>query len=148
MDAAKADVALTEVQIRQTKENLAKYTITAFRDGIIISKNYLQGSLVSPGYNIVDIAAETEKYLVTYVPEEYLAKINHGQELTILSGGEEYKGRISFIDVKAQYTPRDMQTSANKNKESMKIKVDLDPESPLKVGEKAEIIIPRTKLEQ
>jgi len=51
-------------------------------------------------------------------------------------------GMICFIDVKAQYTPREMQSSANKNKESMKIKVSLTPETPLKVGERAEVIIP------
>jgi HlyD family secretion protein len=79
------------------------------------------------------------------VPEEYLAKISYGQELTIRSRGEEYKGIISFIDVKVQYTPRDMQTSVNKNKESLKIKVDLAPGAPLQVGEKAEIILPPTK---
>jgi HlyD family secretion protein len=72
IDAAQADVALTEVQIRQTKDNLGKYTITALHDGTIISKNYLLGNIVSPGYNIVDIAAATEKHLVAYVPEEHL----------------------------------------------------------------------------
>lgn len=138
--AAQADVALTEVQIRQAKENLAKFTITASHDGTIISKNYLLGNLVSPGYNLMDIASATEKHLVAYVPKEYLPKINYGQEVTLRSGEKDYQGTLSFIDVKAQYTPRDLQTTANKNKESMKIHVTFASETPLKVGEKAEVI--------
>lgn len=141
IDAAQADVALTEVQIRQTKNNLAKYTITALKDGTITSRNYLIGNTVSPGFDLVDIASELEKHLVAYVPEEDLPKISHGQKVVIRNGGKEYEGTISFIDVKAEYTPKDMQTMANKNKVSMKIKVSLGLGSPLKVGEKAEVVI-------
>ncbi len=141
IDAAQADVALTQVQISQIKDNLDKYKIIALHDGAIISKNYLLGNIVAAGYNLFDIAAGGEKTLVTYVPKEKLSIISHGQEVVIRSGEKEYKGIISFIDVKAQYTPREMQSAANKNKESMKIKVSLTPDNPLKVGESAEVII-------
>lgn len=142
IDAAQADVALTRVQISQTKDNLEKYKITAVHDGTIISKNYLLGNLVSGGYDLFDIASGTEKHLVTYVPKEHLSRISYGQKVLIRGEKEEYEGKISFIDIKAQYTPREMQSSANKNKESMKIKISLTCETPLKVGEKAEIMIP------
>jgi HlyD family secretion protein len=141
IDAAQADVALTEIQIRQLKDNLTKYKIVALYDGTVISKNYMLGNTVSAGFNLSDIASSAEKHLVTYVPKEDLSKISYGQEVVIRSGKNEYKGTISFIDVKAQYTPREIQSSANKNKESMKIKISLTSETPLKVGESAEIII-------
>jgi HlyD family secretion protein len=34
-----------------------------------------------------------------------------------------------------------MQSAANRNKESMKIRVKLSPEIPLKVGERAEVVL-------
>ena len=136
---AQADVELTQVQIRQSRDNLTKYTITALCDGTVISKNYLQGSIVAPGYDLVDIASATEKHLVIYVPKEYLSRLSYGQEAVIMSGEREYKGTVSFIDVKAQYTPKDMQTQANRNKESMKVRVNFSPELPLKLGERAEV---------
>ncbi|NLC76374.1 MAG: HlyD family efflux transporter periplasmic adaptor subunit [Clostridia bacterium] len=139
---AQADVELTEVQIRQSKNNLAKYTITALCDGTVISKNYLPGSIVSPGSNLVDIASATEKHLVVYVPREYLSQLSHGQEAVLLSGETEYRGTVSFIDVKAQYTPKELQTQANRNKESMKVKVGLSPEFPIKIGERAKVVFP------
>lgn len=139
--SAQADIDLTESQIRQEKDKLTKYKITALGDGTIISSNFGVGALVSPGSNLADIAVETEKYLVAYLPEEYLPKIDYGQELVIKNGKEEYKGTVSFIDLEAQYTPKDMQTSANKNKDSVKIKVKLANDFPLKVGASAELIV-------
>lgn len=141
IDAAQADVELTQVQIRQMKENLEKYKIVALHDGAVISRNYLLGNIVSAGFNLIDIASETEKSLVTYIPKEKLSKISHGQEVVIRSGGKDYKGTITFIDVKAQYTPRELQSSANRNKDSMKVKVSPDLEIPLKIGERAKVII-------
>ncbi|MFA6619286.1 MAG: biotin/lipoyl-binding protein, partial [Candidatus Neomarinimicrobiota bacterium] len=70
IDAAQADVASIQVQIRQTKDNLEKYEIFALHDGTVISKNYLLGNIVSAGFNLADIASGTEKHVVTYVPKE------------------------------------------------------------------------------
>lgn len=139
--AAEADVKQTESQISQSQANLAKYKIQAVADGTIISKNYLLGNMVAFGYNLADIAAEGEKVLVAYLPEDYLNKVSYGQELVIKSGEKESKGTVCFIDMKAQYTPKDMQTPANKNKESIKIKVRLGSDSLLKVGERAEVVV-------
>lgn len=139
--AAQADIQQTQSQLRQLQANLAKYKITALSAGTVISKNFLPGSLVAAGANLVDIASSSEKYLVAYLPKGNLPSINYGQELTIKVGDKQYKGTVSFIDVKAQYTPKDMQTAANKNQESVKIKVRLAQDNPLKPSEKAELII-------
>ena len=139
--SAQADIAQTESQIRQEKDKLAKYKITAISDGTIISKNYVLGDIVAPSYNLADIASEAEKVLVAYLPEDQLSNITYGQELVIKKGEKEYKGTVSFIDLEAQYTPKDMQTSANKNKNSVKIKVRLTEDTPLKPGEGAKLLV-------
>ncbi|OPX86498.1 MAG: Multidrug resistance protein MdtA precursor [Pelotomaculum sp. PtaB.Bin104] len=141
IEFARADIAQTESQLRQAQDNLAKYKLYAVTSGTVISKNYLLGDLVAPGYNLVDIAAGTEKYLVAYLPEDSLSKVSYGQELVVRSGAQQYQGVVSFIDLQAQYTPKDMQTSANKNKNSIKIKVRLIGDNPLKPGEKVELLI-------
>ena len=139
---AQADVELTAIQIQQTEDNLGKYTVRALETGTVVSKNYILGDMVAPGYNLADIAGNLDKYLLAYIPEDYLHTIDFGQELVIQKAGQTYPGRLIYIDVKAQYTPKDMQTTANKNKESFKIKIALPADTPLKPGETAEIIIP------
>ena len=82
---------------------------------------------------------------MTYVPEDDIYNIEYGQELTVNYGGETIKGKVTFIDAKVQYTPKDMQTSANKDKDSIKIKVLLPQESTLKPGEEAKVVIEKVK---
>ena len=142
---AQADVEQTESQISQLKVNLAKYRIKAIADGVVISKNFLLGDIVSVGYNLADISAQNERYLVTYVPEDDIYNIEYGQELTVNYGSETIQGKVTFIDAKVQYTPKDMQTSANKDKDSIKIKVLLPQESTLKPGEEADVVIVKVK---
>ena len=145
IDALQAEIDLTNSQIDQAEENLAKYKIFALADGTVISRNYLLGNMVSPGYNIADIASQDDKYLLAYLPEEFLPDIDYGQEVLIKSGNEQYRGVISYIDSKAQYTPKEMQTAANKNKDTVKIKAKLEPGNPLKVGEKAILVLEKNQ---
>lgn len=145
IDALQAEIDLTNSQIDQAEENLAKYKIFALADGTVISRNYLLGNMVSPGYNIADIASQDDKYLLAYLPEEFLPDIDYGQEVLIKSGNEQYRGVISYIDSKAQYTPKEMQTAANKNKDTVKIKAKLELDNPLKVGEKAILVLEKNQ---
>ena len=140
---AVADISEMESRIRQMRETLDKYAVSANCDGIVISKNYVLGSMVNAGYNLADISADREKYVVCYIPKDNSMLISYGQALTVRSGGEEYQGEVRFIDVKSQYTPKDMQTSATKNKVSVKIKLLLPADTTLKPGSKAEVVIER-----
>jgi len=135
------DVAQIESQLSQMRETLEKYTIKAGSDGVVMSKSYLLGDMVSPGYNLVEIASDEEKYLVFYLPKEELNTIEYDQELSVISDEEKSVGIVKYIDVKSEYTPKDLQTAANKNKDSVKIKVLLSPDTTLKPGEEATVII-------
>jgi len=137
--SAELDVRLAESQLAQMKETLDKFTVRASCDGVIMSKSYLPGDMVSPGFNLADIAADGEKYFVFYLPVEYVHSVEYDQALTVISGPEEYEAIVKYIDVESEYTPKDMQTAANKNRESIKIKLLLPQDCPLKPGQEAEI---------
>ena len=140
---AEVDIRDTESRIRQLQETLKKYEIKASCDGTVISKNYSLGAMVNLGYNLADISSDAEKYVVCYVPKEDSFMISYGQFLTVRAGGEEYQGEVRFIDVKSQYTPKDMQTTATKNKVSVKVKLLLPADTALKPGHKVEVVIRR-----
>ena len=44
-----------------------------------------------------------------------------------------------YIDVESVYTPKDMQTMANKNKKSIKVKLGLPEDCDLKPGEEVKV---------
>jgi HlyD family secretion protein len=137
---AENDILEVENSIRQMQETLNKYEIRANRSGIIISINYNLGSIVNAGYNLADISADSEKYVVCYLPTEYSTQISYGQFIMIRSGKDECQAEVRFIDVKSQYTPKDMQTSSMKNKISVKVKLLLPTNTMLKPTNKVEVV--------
>jgi HlyD family secretion protein len=132
------DVQQTESQLQEMKDTLDKFSIYAVSDGVVMSKSYVLGDMVAPGYNLADIAADGQKYFVFYLPIEYVHSIGYDQTYRIKTDGKEYDGVVKYIDVESEFTPKDMQTAANKNKESVKIKLLLPKDCPLKPGEEAE----------
>lgn len=131
-----------ESKIQQAQSNLTKYTILASQDGTVMSKNYVEGDMVAPGYNLLEIAPKNERYLVFYIPKEDLYKVSYNEKLFFRYEKTRYSGLVKYIDVKSEYTPKDLQTEANKNRESVKIKILLPKENPMKPGETAEILFP------
>jgi HlyD family secretion protein len=138
-ESSNVDILLLRSRIAQQKDMIEKCTITAGISGTIISKNYSAGDYIAPGYDIVDIASKDERYLVVYYPKEKLTDIVYDARHTFMYGGSEYTGTVKFIDVKPVYTPQDYQTPANKNKESVKVKVLIPENCPIKPGESARV---------
>ncbi len=138
-DSTQLDVQQTESQLQEMKDTLDKFSIYAVSDGVIMSKSYVLGDMVAPGYNLADIAADGQKYFVFYLPIDYVNNIDYDQKAKIKADGKEYEGIVKYIDVESEYTPKDMQTAANKNKESVKIKLLLPKDCPLKPGQEAEL---------
>jgi len=130
-----------ESKTRQMQDTLKKYDISANCDGIVVSKNYSLGAMVGPGYNLADISADNEKYVVCYVPKDDSMKLSYGQTLSVRFGKTEYQAPIRFIDVKSQYTPKDMQTSVMKNKVSVKVKLLLPAGTALIPGSRVEVAV-------
>lgn len=138
-NAAEVDVAILESQLEEQKEVLNKYTVKAACDGIIMSKNYSAGDMVQPGYDLADISSNTEKYVVVYYPKEEINHLVYDQEVKIVSGKKTVLGTIKYIDVKAEYTPKDLQTAANKNMESVKVKILVPSDYFLKPGQQVAV---------
>lgn len=132
--SAQIDIAILENQINQTKDNLAKYALIASCDGAILSINYNEGSIVSPGFNIADIASFEEMYIVFYVPETRISEIQYNDTVQVEANGETISCKVKYIDTKSQYTPRELQTKANKSKTNFKIKLLVPQPSSLKPG--------------
>lgn len=137
-NSTQLDVRQTEIQLEELKNTLEKFTIRAVSNGVIMSKSYVLGDMVSPGFNLADIATDDGKYFVFYLPIDLINSLDYNQNFTVKSEGNEYEAVVKYIDVESEYTPKDMQTAANKNKESVKVKLLLPKDCPLKPGQEAE----------
>ncbi|WP_017754785.1 HlyD family secretion protein [Calidifontibacillus oryziterrae] len=143
IDAAKADLEQSIAQLNVAKNNLANSTITALADGIIVSKNFELGDVAGVGSNIADIAIQDDVYVLCYLPNEYLDKISYNQELTVITSLGEQTGKVSYIDLHHEYTPKDKQSTSDGKRIATKIKVAIDDhDGKLKNGMTADVIIP------
>lgn len=142
IDAAQADLDQSVAQLNQAKNTLNNCNIVALADGIIISKNYELGDIVNASSNIADIAIANDLYVLCYLPEEHLDKIAYNQSLKVTTPTGVKTGRVSYIALKNEYTPKDQQTTSD-SKHSTKIKVAIkDTTGKLKSGMTAEIEVP------
>lgn len=138
--AAQAAVAQAESQLKQAKEALQDCTIVAGCSGTVISANYTNGAVVTPGSDVVDISDQDQVYVVTYVPVEKLSAVTYGQTVSVLTeDGAVYPAAVAYIDVKAQYTPEEYRTASQKNQEQVKIKLQLEESNELKSGQTVQI---------
>ena len=128
---AQAGVGILEQTIRETE-------IKAPSGGRVLSRNVEPGEFVSPGTGVVTLADVEHVWLRAYVPETHLGRLKVGQEVKVKVDSfpqEEFRGRLSFINDEAEFTPKAVQTKEERVKTVFRIKVDLEnPELKLKPG--------------
>jgi HlyD family secretion protein len=143
IDAAQADLDQSVAQLNMAQNTLSNCNIIALDDGIIISKNYELGDIVNTGSNIADIAISNDLYVLAYIPDKYLDKIYYNQALNVKTATGVQTGTVSYISLKSEYTPKDLQSTSESKHKDVKIKVSIkDSKGILKSGMTAEIEIP------
>lgn len=143
IEAAQADLDQSIAQLNQAKNILNNCNIIALNDGIIISKNFQLGDIVNVGSNIADIAISNDLYVLCYIPDEYLDKIYYNQPLTIETSIGSQTGKVSYIALKHEYTPKDKQSTSDSKHIATKIKIAIkDTKGILKSGMSANVEIP------
>ena len=134
--AADRSVALAIAAIESARAaiDLAKITLGytvlyAPFDGVILVRQAELGEVVSPGAAIVTLADIGHVWLRAYVNETDLAKVRLGEAATVTTDswpGKEYPGRISFISEPAEFTPKSVETHAERVTLVYRIRIDID----------------------
>ena len=125
--AAKVEQAKQQLELAKTRLTYAQ--ITAPLDGMVLSKNIEVGEYVSPGTPVVTIGDLNQVWLKAYIAETELGKVKLGQKVLVTTDtyrGKTYSGQISFIASEAEFTPKNIQTSAERVKLVYRIKIVID----------------------
>ncbi|HPE16658.1 MAG TPA: HlyD family efflux transporter periplasmic adaptor subunit, partial [Oscillospiraceae bacterium] len=141
---AQADIESIEGQIAFARSQLENYTVRALENGVVVSIAYDEGGLALSGTEICEVSKEDQKYFVFYLPEEYVDYVDYGAAITVTSkddASRTYRAAVEYIDLEAQYTPKEAESSANKNRLSFKVRALLEPGSDLRVAQKASVTL-------
>ena len=139
IDSARANLDLAKIVLGYT-------TLRAPFDGVILVRQAELGEVVSPGAAIVTLADTDHVWLRAYVNETDIGKIRLGEAVTVTTDsypGKEYPGRISFISESAEFTPKSVETHAERVTLVYRIRIDIDnPSHELVPGLPADAKIP------
>jgi len=103
---------------------------------------YLQKEYVPAGSAIVSLLISDEKYILCYIPEENLNRIQVDKVVTIRYRDHDYPAQIKFIAPAAEYTPDSLYQEENRHKSVFKVKTEMPKKlsDMVKVGQAVEVI--------
>jgi HlyD family secretion protein len=140
-DQAMVDVATTNVALAKANEAAADakvaldevtlgYTILrAPFDGVIAVREAELGQLAGPGVAIFTLDDLDHVWLRAYVNEPDIGKIRLGEAADVTTDtypGKIYHGHISYISPEAEFTPKTVETHAERVTLVYRIRIDID----------------------
>lgn len=145
MAGARARVAAADAQIAALQKNIADAVLTSPVAGIVTAKLADAGETLAPRSPVAAITDLDHAWANVYVDEPVVPRLRLGQPVTLVTdSGQRLEGKITFISPKAEFTPRNVQTAAERSKLVYRIKVSVDNhEGILKPGMPVEAELPR-----
>jgi HlyD family secretion protein len=104
-------------------------TLMAPFDGVVLTREAELGEVVAPGTPIVTIADLDHVWVRCYLNEPDLHRVRLGQPATITTDAPRDKplhGRLSFIASTAEFTPKSVETHAERVTLVYRVKIDID----------------------
>ena len=97
-------------------------------DGVVLVKSAQVGEMLASGAGVVVIGDIKEQWVKIFLPEGLVGQIQLGQKASIRFDGLDkvYEGRLSFLATKAEFTPRNVQTSEERITQVFAVKVMLE----------------------
>jgi len=127
IQAARARVAVADAQIATLQNSLEQTTIRAPSSGIVSLRLVEPGEIVAQGTPLIVIVDLDHAWANAYVDEPLVPTLTINQSATVVTdAGNRLPGRISFISPRAEFTPRNVQTSAERSKLVYRVKVAVD----------------------
>lgn len=128
VEVAQASVRNSEATLALARIVVGYTTLTAPFDGVVTVRKAELGEVVVPGTPVLSLADLEHVWLRAYLNEADLGRVRLGQEVAVSSDsypGKRYQGRIAFIADKAEFTPKSVETHAERVTLVYRIKIDI-----------------------
>ena len=137
---AQAEAALAEIESR-----LREMQVLAPTNCVLEVLHVRKGDVLAPNQPIATLIVPQRIWVRVYVPEPMLARVQLGQKVSVrVDGfpGRQFAGEIEQINRNAEFTPRNVQTKAERIEQVFGIKIRLEnSEGLLRGGMGAEAVL-------
>jgi HlyD family secretion protein len=145
--AQRAVVAQADAALAAIDAVLGHTEIRAPFPGRVTVRHREPGETVAAGSPVLTIADATDRWVRIYVRGDQVGRLTVGQPATITADAyhdRSYDGMVTFIAEEAEFTPRTVQTTAERVKLVYRVKVRIsgDDAYDLKPGLPADVVIP------
>ena len=145
VDLAQANIHSAEEALKMAQIVLGYTVLRAPIDGVILVRQAELGEVMMPGTPVVTIADIDHVWLRAYINEPDIGKVRYGAAAVITTDtypGHKYAGRISFIASAAEFTPKSVESHAERITLVYRIRIDVDnPTHELVPGMPADALI-------
>jgi multidrug resistance efflux pump len=145
----KEDIAALRAQAEQQQRRLdtllkqrAETEVKSSVTGVVQSFPFRPGDLVGPNQTVAEILEESQLWVRVYVPETQFGLVHVGQDVRVrvdTHPNQWFHGCIASISAQGEYTPRNVQTRAQRIDQVFGVKVFVDPNPSLHAGMAAEV---------
>jgi HlyD family secretion protein len=117
-------------------------------DGTVLNRYHEPGEFVSPGTRLLTLANIKDIWAYIYIPETLLPRVKPGIQLTGYLpelGNRAFQGRVLKVNSEAEFTPKNVQTQAERERLVYGVKVSFlgsNDEEILRPGMTIEVEIP------
>jgi len=144
--AQRALVAQADATVRQVSALLANAVVVAPFGGVVTVRQRQPGEIVAPGAPVLTVANLDDRWVRIYIAEDRIGAVQLGEPATITTDtwpDRQYTGEVSFIASQAEFTPRNVQTAAERVKlvYAVKVRVTGDSTNALKPGMPADVVV-------
>jgi HlyD family secretion protein len=140
---AKEDQALVQIELADSQ--LRDAVVASPISGTVLETFLDRGELARPGAAVASVADLTRMWIKVYIREKELGRIRLNNEAVLRIGSDpnrEFKGRVSWISGKAEFTPRMVQTKDARSDLVYAVKVEVpNADGTLKIGMPADVTL-------
>jgi HlyD family secretion protein len=129
-DAAKSVVEAAQAEVERISSILTDLTILSPRDGRVQYRLHRSGEVVNAGQRIVQILDLKDVYMTIYLPAAQAGRLTIGDEARLIVDpypAAVIPASVSFVATEAQFTPKTVETSEEREKLIFRVKLQIDP---------------------
>ena len=143
-NALSKQMAATEVQIDQLRDQLRKCHIKAPLKGTVLEKYAERGEFVAVGKPLFKMADMEQVYIRAYVTSAQLQSIRTGQQVKVFADygdgkKQEYDGTVSWISSRSEFTPKTILTDDERADLVYAVKIRVKNDGFIKIGMYGEV---------
>jgi multidrug resistance efflux pump len=143
------EIRAAEAQAEQQRRKLAtllkqraETTVKSTVGGIVQSFGLRPGDIVAPNQTVAEILESDQLWVRVYVPETLLGLVTVNMPVQVhidTYPNEWFQGRVGSVASQGEYTPRNVQTRAQRAEQVFGVKVYVTSNPKLKPGMAAEV---------